>query len=108
MTERDNDGIICSDAGLTYDDRLTLEMTELVKKAKKLVAEWCGGWTGRPWVEVALDSYENSRYRVALMVYEGSPAKGTVVADYGNGTVTAISQGGQSWRRWRTKTPGRG
>ena len=69
------------------------EFRQFIQKAKHQVEVWygCVG-SERPWLEASpVDSYKNVEYRVELFVLRGSPAKGYVVADWGNRTVRAVS-----------------
>ena len=63
---------------------------EKKRKAKKAVEKHYGG-IQRRWLETtAPHSYGNSDYRVELFVYEGSPPKGYVLADWSSGVVRSF------------------
>lgn len=83
------------------------EFEELIEKAKLRVIQAYDHYqppTPRKWLIANLDSYENSASRVSIMVLEGSPAKGYVIADYGRATVQAVDAWGKRLYRWRTKS----
>ena len=64
----------------------------LIEEAKlKVIKSYEGkDSTRREWLESHCDSYENPKYRLALLVLEGSPAKGAIIINYGRGTVKAF------------------
>lgn len=83
------------------------EFEELIEKAKLRVMRAYDPYdppTPRKWLTANLDSYGDSAFRVSIMVLEGSPAKGYVIADYGRATVQAVDAWGKRLHRWRTKS----
>ena len=65
------------------------DFSRAIEKAKHQVEVWCGCvGSGRRWLTAStIDSYNDPNYRIELFVLEGSPAKGYVVADWGNRTL---------------------
>ncbi len=55
----------------------------------------------RPWIEAHADSYKSETHRVAIIVREGSPAKGYIVVNYGVGTVAAFDVQDELLYRWK-------
>ncbi|KAA0243658.1 MAG: hypothetical protein DYG83_13270 [Candidatus Brocadia sp. AMX2] len=68
-------------------------MEQLIGQAKRLVAR--GLNPDRKWLESSLDSYNDESYRVSLLVLEGSPAKGYIIANYGTRQVIAFDDDGK-------------
>lgn len=68
-------------------------LEELIQWAKKKVIRAYEGReeTNRAWLECSLDSYKTNSYRIRVLVLEGSPVKGYIIANYGTGTVTAFT-----------------
>lgn len=63
----------------------------MIDQAKHQVEVWykCVG-DGRKWLTTnPIDSYSDPEWRIEIWVLEGSPAKGNVVADWGNRCVKA-------------------
>lgn len=65
-----------------------------MEKAKRKVMS-CYGCTDyytndRRWKQVYVDSYNIPDYRIALIVWTGSPAKGYIVINYGRGVIRAF------------------
>ena len=58
------------------------------------------GMPEREWLVAGCNSYENKNNRVELHVWNGSPAKGWVIANYGTGQVWAYSLDGRCLHRW--------
>lgn len=70
-------------------------MNELIQKAKNWVMDQYGRTCERDWLVASPpNSYSNLRYRVTVFVWEGSPCKGFVTADYGHGFVIACNPWG--------------
>lgn len=65
---------------------------ELIEEAKQIVIKKYEhkDTTKRKWLEANLDSYENPNHRIRVLVLEGSPAKGYIIANYGTARVTAF------------------
>jgi len=68
-------------------------MEELIESAKKKVTRAYEGTeeTRRTWLECSLDSYKTNQHRIRVLVLEGSPVKGYIIANYGTGVVTAFT-----------------
>jgi len=68
-------------------------LEELIESAKKKVIRAYEGTeeTSRAWLECSLDSYKTKSYRIRVLVLEGSPVKGYIIANYGTGVVTAFT-----------------
>lgn len=65
-------------------------METVIERAKEAVEKASGDrYAGREWLDASLDSYQDAENRVRLLVIEGSPVKGYVVANYGTGIVQA-------------------
>ena len=79
------------------------KMEAKIVLAKKLVERWVGVYRDdydRKWIfGNPPDSYGDPEYRVAVYVLEGSPPRGTVLADYAHGIVKCWSA---SYRNSRT------
>jgi hypothetical protein len=70
-----------------------MEIEKAIEKAKALVARNYGETGDRKWLKSnPPDSYGDERYRVELYVFEGSPPKGFVVADWSHLIVKAFNQ----------------
>ena len=52
-----------------------------IERAKKWVEKEYPS-SGRKWLETQVNSYDSPSYKVKIFVYEGSPAKGVVIASY--------------------------
>lgn len=67
-----------------------------IERAKRTVEKHCGSKPGgRRWlVACPENSYQNEEYEVRLLVLEGSPPKGCILADYASGIVKAFSASG--------------
>ena len=80
-------------------------MKKLIDKAKlSVIRSWeQKDTTDREWLEANLDSYENDSSRVKILVLEGSPAKGIVLANYGINEVSAIDGLGRHLHKWRSE-----
>ena len=87
----------------------TQTINDIVKKAKiKVLISYGGNLkdnTTRKWIESHSDSYNDSCYRVQLLVYEGSPAKGYVIINYGVGFVTCFDASGKQLYTWKINRP---
>ena len=59
-----------------------------------------GACVEREWIVANADSYREVRQRVAVLVREGSPAKGYVIANYGKHTVMAFSLHDELLFKW--------
>lgn len=65
-------------------------MEKVIGRAKEAVENNYGDrYGGRLWLDTSLDSYASEHNRMRLLVFEGSPAKGYVVANYATGIVRA-------------------
>jgi hypothetical protein len=87
-----------------YNPRFEKDFAKLVEICKQAVIETYEHQptTERKWLEVHVDSYENTNYKIQLSVLEGSPAKGYVVADYGREIVQAFDPWGKRLKRFTT------
>ena len=66
------------------------EVEKIIEKAKLRVENSYRG-SKRKWFEAELPySYSDPKYKVKLFVYEGSPPKGYVIADYSLGIIKAF------------------
>ena len=66
------------------------DMERVIEKAKLCVEKDYGG-SKRKWFEAEPPySYSDPRYKVKLFIYEGSPPKGYIIADYSLGIVKAL------------------
>lgn len=78
-----------------------------IEYAKEIVKRAYGhymksaGESQRPWKQISIDSYENPAYRIELYVYEGSPAKGYIIANYGTRTLTVFNGHDQKLKQLR-------
>ena len=52
-----------------------------IERAKKWVEKEYPS-KNRKWIETEVDSYGTARNKVKIFVYEGSPAKGVIIASY--------------------------
>ena len=86
---------------MTY--KIDEKMEAEIVRVKNLVEGWVGvnrDEYNRKWiVGNPPDSYGDPEYRVAVYVLEGSPPRGTVLADYWHGVVKCWSA---SYRNSRT------
>lgn len=74
-------------------------MEELIEQAKKLIER--RSESDRRWLEASLDSYDDKSHRVSLIVQEGSPAKGYIIANYGTEQVIAFDYDGTKLKTYR-------
>ncbi len=83
------------------------EMEEIIKKAKEQVLNWYNPETDRAFIETSIwsaspDYGEGSGNLTKLFILQGGEAKGTILADYFNGTVIAYDRTFSQTRIWRT------
>ncbi len=76
------------------NDTKKAEMKELIADAKQQVIDWYNPKTTRKFIKTQIWSasrefYEKSGCLTELYILEGGEAKGTIIADYYNGVVTA-------------------
>lgn len=77
-------------------------MDKLIEKAKRWVQARLSDGDQRPWLEAEPpSSYGNPAYRVRLLVLQGSPPRGLVLANYCLNTVKAMDS---QMKRSRTFT----
>lgn len=69
-----------------FDD----DIKKYIEKAKEKVMNDYGRMVNRRWLDVFVDSYESNRERIRLLVWEGSPAKGYIIINYGTGSIMAF------------------
>ncbi len=78
-------------------------MEDAIELAKNKVIEAYDrpGSCEREWIVANADSYREVRQRVAVLVREGSPAKGYVIANYGRLTVMAFNVHDELLFKWK-------
>jgi len=78
-------------------------MKEAIEKAKRLLEKQYDGKKAAPrkWIEAHCDSYADKSYRVQIFVREGSPCKGSVLANYGQNIVIAYDAWMQKVKKWK-------
>jgi len=64
-------------------------LDELIQKAKEKIEQNYGKQPGRKWLDAHADSYGNPTYRIQILVWEGSNAKGYIVINHGTGRIRA-------------------
>jgi len=64
-------------------------LNELIEKAKEKIIQNYGEQPNRRWLEAHTDSYGNPNYRIQMIVWEGSNAKGYIIINHGTGRIRA-------------------
>ena len=80
----------------------TQEVELLIEKAKRRVELTYGGVKRKWLVAKPENSYDSNMYSVKLLVLEGSPPKGYILADYCYGIVKGFGVRMEPIHTWRT------
>lgn len=84
------DGNIKPSSSLNVTESYAQIMEKVIERAKEAVElAYESRHSQRDWLDTFLDSYNSKTWRVRVLVLEGSPAKGYIVANYGTGSVQA-------------------